>query len=72
MKKTPILALCAALCGCDTMTPETQAILAQGAVDTLKIYAERGQKSGKSTVPADGPDTPRKVDPVEGPNFGPP
>jgi hypothetical protein len=72
MKTTLILILCAALCSCETMTPQTQAILAQGAVDALAIYAGRGARSGKATVPADGPDTAQKVDPVEGPNFGPP
>ncbi len=57
-----------ALSGCSNMSPQTQAILAQGAVDIGKIYV--GQHSGKEPVPEDGPDAPRIDDPVLGPNFG--
>ncbi len=67
MKRFSFLLL-AILPSCDTMTPATQAILAQGAVDIGKIYVSRG---GKAVVPADGPDAPRIYDPVNGPNFGP-
>ena len=52
---------------CAGMDPGTQQILAQGVVDIGKIYVE--SRSGKQTVPADGPDAPYINDPIHGPNF---
>ena len=54
MKRILILTTVAlALAGCENMTPETQAIIAQGVVDIGKEYVSRDRdRSGKDTVPA--------------------
>lgn len=54
--KTLLLIVSFALTGCESMTPETQAILASGAMDAINTYAGK-RRTGKEPVPADGPDT---------------
>jgi predicted secreted protein len=67
------VAICVFLSGCAGMTPETQAIFAQGAVDIVKERTAKRPKyklAGKEVAQADGPDTKQVYDPVHGYNFG--
>jgi hypothetical protein len=50
------------LASCESITPETQMILARGATDALHIYVQNRTE--------DGPDNKQIIDPVHGPNWG--